>query len=235
MKRLSRLLLLSALAFPLARAEDAPRRPEQPRPDQPRPEAPRGAPEGFRAGFGGDGFDAMKLIEDSPELRERLGLTAEQKEKLSALRDRAREKIPALREKAEQARQTLRDLEAKPGARDEDVLAAFDTTLAVEAEMRRMGYQARLDAKRILTAEQQETLAGMVKQRRERMERAMADRGREGGDFRRPEGDRPRPPPEGERREGDRPDGDRPRPPPGGPREGGDAPWLKDDGKGGKI
>ena len=192
----------------------------------------RGVGDSFRGGFGGEGLEFIRLLEESPEVREKIGLTEEQKQKLLQLKERVTNAMPAMREKAEQARTTLRDLEQKADAKEEDLLNALDAQLAAEGDLRKLGLRTRLQARKIFTPEQMEKISAVARERRERYMRE----GGPGGDVRRPraEGDRPQPPPGGpgadRPREGDRPrEADR-------PREGAsNAPWMKDDGKAGKI
>ena len=188
------------LAVPLLAQEGRP--PEAPRPPpagegdrRPGPDF-RGR-EGFRPVTGGDDLDFLRLLEDSPEAREKIGLTEEQRERLLQLRERVRNAIPEMRERQDQARRNLLELSEKPEAEDEALLNALDAQLAAEGDLRKMALRSRLQARKILTADQLATLQAMQRERR-------AAGLPEGRRLSRPEGVRPQPPPE--RRETPRPE-----------------------------
>jgi Spy/CpxP family protein refolding chaperone len=193
------------LATPLLAQEGRPPEPPRPPPSgdaERRPGPDFRGREGFRPGGGGDDLDFLRLLEESPEAREKIALTEEQRERLLQLRERSRNALPEMRERQEQARRTYMELLAKPEAQEEALLNALDALLAAEGDLRKAALRVRLQARKALTAEQLATLQSMQRDRRPPVQ---LPEGRRGG---RPEGDRPLPPP-GERRDGPRPDAPR--------------------------
>ncbi len=129
--------------------------------------APVHARGGKHAGMDEHGMGRML----SPKIINKLGLSEEQKDKLAAIKKKAKEEMRAMRAEVRELRKQLKGRIASEAAVGE-LRGQFEKLQAKEAELRKSAFEKMLKVREILTSEQrkklQELLESKMKRWRER-------------------------------------------------------------------